>query len=186
MFKSFDEDSAVLSERTSQSYHVDNSMTEHETRSHQENTGKIFLPRGSKCGPHPYFYFALKSGAVPSWKINEITRNTRSSHTWPDHQGRAATRGTAARGICAKNATDARAKAQYPLIHQPTLQKRHTMWITFIATGVAAAVCLSVVNLASEINRIRDVRVSPPVEYNALSKAPRLEQPQTQPESRVM
>ena len=52
------------------------------------------------------------------------------------------------------------------------------MWITFIATAVATAVCLSVVNLASEINQIRDARVSPSIDYNALSKAPRLEQPQ--------
>jgi len=49
------------------------------------------------------------------------------------------------------------------------------MWVTFIATAVATAVCLSVVNLASEINRIRDVRVSPSTEYNTLSDAPRLE-----------
>ena len=57
------------------------------------------------------------------------------------------------------------------------------MWITLIATAVATAVCLSVVNLASEINRIRDARVSPSIEYNALSKAPRLEQPQDKAES---
>jgi hypothetical protein len=80
MFKSFDEDCAVLPERTSQSDHLDNRMTGHETRSHQENSQKIFLPRGSaqaKCGPQPYFYFASKSGAVPSWMINEITDNKR-------------------------------------------------------------------------------------------------------------
>jgi hypothetical protein len=47
------------------------------------------------------------------------------------------------------------------------------MWITFIATGVATAVCLSVVNLASELNRIQDVRVSPSVEYKSFSNAPR-------------
>ena len=78
MFKSFDEDCAFLPERTSQSHHFDNRMTGHETRSHQENSRKIFLARGSaqaKCGPQPYFYFASKSGAVPSWMINEITRN---------------------------------------------------------------------------------------------------------------
>ena len=80
MLKSFDEDCAVLPERTSQSYHLDNRMTGHETRSHQENSRKIFLPRGSaqaEFGPQPYFYFASKSGAVPSWMINEITRNNR-------------------------------------------------------------------------------------------------------------
>jgi hypothetical protein len=38
------------------------------------------------------------------------------------------------------------------------------MWITFIATAIAASVCLSVVNLASEINKIRDVRFSPSLE----------------------
>jgi len=47
--------------------------------------------------------------------------------------------------------------------------KRHTMWITFIATGVATAVCLSVVNLAYEINRIRDVRVNAAVELQSLT-----------------
>ena len=57
------------------------------------------------------------------------------------------------------------------------------MWVTFIATAVATAVCLSVVNLASEINRIRDARVSPSIEYNALSRAPRVEQPQDKAES---
>jgi len=80
MFKSFEEDCAVLPERNSQSYQLDNARTGHETRSHQENARKIFLPRGSvqaKFGPQPYFYFASKSGAVPSWMINEIARNNR-------------------------------------------------------------------------------------------------------------
>ena len=80
MFKSFDADCAVFPERNSQSYHLDNRMTGHDTRSHQENSRKIFLPRGSaqtKCGPQPYVYFASKSGAVPSWMISEITRNNR-------------------------------------------------------------------------------------------------------------
>ena len=79
MFKSFDEDGGVLPERDSQSHHLDNRRIGHETQSHQESR-KIFLPRGSaqaKCGPQPYFYFASKSGAVPSWMINEITRNNR-------------------------------------------------------------------------------------------------------------
>jgi len=39
------------------------------------------------------------------------------------------------------------------------------MWITFIATGVA----LSVVNLAYEINRTRDVRVDAAVELQSLA-----------------
>jgi hypothetical protein len=62
------------------------------------------------------------------------------------------------------------------------------MWITFIATGVATAVCLSVVNLASELNRIQDVRVSPSVEYKSFSNAPRLERPQNEagPTSRIV
>ena len=79
MFKSFDEDCAVLPERNSQSYDLDNRLAGHETQS-QENSQKILLPRGSaqaKCGPQPYFYFASKSGAVPSWMINEITHNNR-------------------------------------------------------------------------------------------------------------
>ena len=57
------------------------------------------------------------------------------------------------------------------------------MWITFIATAVATAVCLSVVNLASEINRIRDASISPSIEYNALSNAPRWQQPRDKAES---
>ncbi len=82
MFKSFDEDCAVLPERNSQSYHLDNRMTGEEARSRKEKieSQKILLPRGSaqtKCGPQPYFYLASKSGAVPSWMIDEITRNYR-------------------------------------------------------------------------------------------------------------
>lgn len=79
MFKSFDEDCGVLPKPSSQSHHLDDRRIGHETRSHQESR-KIFLPRGSaqaKCGPQPYFYFASKSGAVPSWMINEITDNKR-------------------------------------------------------------------------------------------------------------
>ena len=75
MFKSFDDDCGV----NSQSHHLDYRRIGHEPRSHQEPR-KIFLPRGSaqaKCGPQPYFYFASKSGAVPSWMIDEITRNNR-------------------------------------------------------------------------------------------------------------
>ncbi len=79
MFKSFDEDCAVLPERNSQSYHLDNRMIGHETRSRKEDmeSQKILLPRGSaqtKCGPQPYFYFASNSGAMPSWMIDDITR----------------------------------------------------------------------------------------------------------------
>jgi len=74
MFKSFDEDCGV----NSQSHHLDNRKIGHVPRSQEPR--KIFLPRGStqaKCGPQPYFYFASKSGAVPSWMIDEITRNNR-------------------------------------------------------------------------------------------------------------
>jgi hypothetical protein len=49
------------------------------------------------------------------------------------------------------------------------------MWITLIATAIAAAVCLSAVNLASEINKIRDARNAPSLEYGAPSNMPRLD-----------
>jgi hypothetical protein len=38
------------------------------------------------------------------------------------------------------------------------------MWVTLIATAVAASICLSVVNLTSEINKVRNARHSPGVE----------------------
>ena len=41
------------------------------------------------------------------------------------------------------------------------------MWATLIATDVAASICLSVVNLTSEINKIRNARHSPGVEITA-------------------
>ncbi len=39
------------------------------------------------------------------------------------------------------------------------------MWITLIATAVAASVLLSVVNLASQINQVRNARLSIVVEF---------------------
>ena len=50
------------------------------------------------------------------------------------------------------------------------------MWITIITTAIAASVCLGVVNLASEINRIRDLKYSSSVEHKPQSDARRLEQ----------
>ena len=55
------------------------------------------------------------------------------------------------------------------------------MWITFIATAIAASVCFSVVNLASEINRIQEVRASAPIETSVPPDAPRLPQDQAGP-----
>jgi hypothetical protein len=49
------------------------------------------------------------------------------------------------------------------------------MWITLIATAIAAAVCLSALNLASELSKIRDARNTPSLEYGALSSMPRLD-----------
>jgi len=74
MFKFFDADGAALSKPDG--LHV----TGHETGSRKEEmeSPKIYLPRGSaqgKCGPQPYYYFASKSGAVPSWMIDDIMRN---------------------------------------------------------------------------------------------------------------
>ena len=53
------------------------------------------------------------------------------------------------------------------------------MWDLLFAIAVAAAVCLSAVNVASEINKIRDVRFSRSLEYIAPSNAPPSEQPQS-------
>lgn len=49
------------------------------------------------------------------------------------------------------------------------------MWITLIATAIAASVCLSAVNLASEISKIRDTRNTPPLEHVTPSTLPRLD-----------
>jgi hypothetical protein len=46
------------------------------------------------------------------------------------------------------------------------------MWVTFIATAIAASTCLSMVNLASHLNRVRDARLSPVIESTAPSSAP--------------
>ena len=40
------------------------------------------------------------------------------------------------------------------------------MWTSLFAIAVAAAVCLSAVNLASEINKIQEARHSTVVEYS--------------------
>jgi hypothetical protein len=50
------------------------------------------------------------------------------------------------------------------------------MWNTIITTAIAASVCLSVVNLASEINKIHDLRYASSVEYKPQSDLRRLEQ----------
>ena len=44
------------------------------------------------------------------------------------------------------------------------------MWVTLIATAMAASVCACVVNLASEISKIRDARYSPGVEITVARK----------------
>jgi hypothetical protein len=38
------------------------------------------------------------------------------------------------------------------------------MWASLFTIAVAASICLSVVNLASEINKIRDARYPPAIE----------------------
>jgi hypothetical protein len=39
------------------------------------------------------------------------------------------------------------------------------MWVTLMTTALAASVCLSVVNLASQINNVRDAKHSPVAEF---------------------
>ena len=46
------------------------------------------------------------------------------------------------------------------------------MWVTLITTAMAASVCLSVVNLASQINKVRDVRHAPIIEYSPPHQGP--------------
>jgi hypothetical protein len=46
------------------------------------------------------------------------------------------------------------------------------MWASFFTIAVAAGVCLSAVNLVSEINKIHDGRHSAVVEYRMPSDAP--------------
>jgi hypothetical protein len=48
------------------------------------------------------------------------------------------------------------------------------MWASLFAIAVAAAVCLSAVNLASEINKIQAARHSAVVKYSTPSGAPPL------------
>jgi hypothetical protein len=51
------------------------------------------------------------------------------------------------------------------------------MWASVFTIAVAASICLSVVNLASEINKIQVVRHSPVIEYSTPSGAPPSERP---------
>jgi hypothetical protein len=53
------------------------------------------------------------------------------------------------------------------------------MWVSLFAIAVAAAVCLSAANLASEINKIHEARHSAVVEYSAPSDAPPAERTDT-------
>ena len=55
------------------------------------------------------------------------------------------------------------------------------MWATLIATAVAASICLSVVNLTSEINKVRDARHSPGVEITAQRNTSPRDQPSGTP-----
>jgi hypothetical protein len=58
------------------------------------------------------------------------------------------------------------------------------MWTSLIAVGIAASVSLSVVNLASQIDRVRDARHSPVVEFAVPHNVPDLDQfPSTSPVS---
>jgi len=50
------------------------------------------------------------------------------------------------------------------------------MWASLFAIAVAAAVCLSAINLASEMNKIQEARHSAVVEYGAPSGAVASEQ----------
>jgi hypothetical protein len=58
------------------------------------------------------------------------------------------------------------------------------MWTSLIAVGIAASIDLSVVNLASQIDKVRDARHSPVVEFAAPHNVPDLDQfPGTSPVS---
>ena len=55
------------------------------------------------------------------------------------------------------------------------------MWASLFATAVAAAVCLSAVNLASEINKIQEARHLAVVEHSGRARALFFEQGGLQP-----
>jgi hypothetical protein len=46
------------------------------------------------------------------------------------------------------------------------------MWASIFTIAVAAAICLTTINLASEINKIQEARHSAVVEYSTPSSAP--------------
>jgi hypothetical protein len=46
------------------------------------------------------------------------------------------------------------------------------MWLTLIATATAAAICLSVVNLAFQIKKVRNARHSPVVVFTVPHNVP--------------
>ena len=86
MLKVFDEDYCSPLASDNQSRHCKSHLSINEGLSRNEETGsrKVFLPRGSaqsKFEPRPYYYFASKCGAVPSWAIDEISQGSgRSLH----------------------------------------------------------------------------------------------------------
>jgi hypothetical protein len=55
------------------------------------------------------------------------------------------------------------------------------MWVTLIATAMAASVCLSVVNLVSQINKVRDAPHSPIAAFSAPRNAADHDQSQGTP-----
>jgi hypothetical protein len=58
------------------------------------------------------------------------------------------------------------------------------MWTSLIAVGIAASVSLSVVNLASQIDKVRDARQSPVVKFAVPHNVPDWDQfPGTSPVS---
>ena len=51
------------------------------------------------------------------------------------------------------------------------------MWITLIAMAIAASVCLSAVNLASQINKIRDGDNASSLQYHQTTHSPQSKHP---------
>jgi hypothetical protein len=76
---------SILTENEDEEYDHNRHLNINHMISPKANTinQRIFLPRGSghsRFEPQPYYYLASKSGAVPSWVIDETLQNGNRNH----------------------------------------------------------------------------------------------------------
>jgi hypothetical protein len=76
---------SILTENEDEGYDHNRHLNINHMISQKANTinQRIFLPRGSgqsRFQPQPYYYLASKSGAVPSWVIDETLQNGNRNH----------------------------------------------------------------------------------------------------------